>query len=245
MCFSTRIFPFNFFPIGKTVASEVRRVMTPNLTYSSPTCSLINFGGSTAIPRNPKHKSKVTLAMEKYEGKKKGRVSTQKKLVVFDYMGRDPPKVFTRTDKRICMRGLLPPISIEASGSEVRREICDVIRTCSFPDLTECTLYDFEFIDMSGKQASIPRSKVGFEWKGRAVKELPGSGCVYVRLTRDVGFDTDTSSDEFPIVVLGNSPVSNPAPSDPQMPCSSRSLAPTQTSPSYPSTSQHQPSRER
>ena len=89
----------------------------------------------------------------------------QKKLVVLEYLGLDPPKTFTRTDKRIRMRGLLPPISIEASESEVRSEICDVIRTCSFPDITECTPYDFEFIDMSGKQATIPRCKVGFEWK--------------------------------------------------------------------------------
>ena len=49
------------------------------------------------------------------------------------------PNVFTHTDKKICMRGLLLPISLNESESEVRNEICDVVRTCSFPDLTECT----------------------------------------------------------------------------------------------------------
>ena len=132
---------------------------------------------STLIPRKPKRKAKVEVAM-KHGGKKKGRVSTatfQKKVVVFKYMGPDAPKVFTRTDKRICMRGLLPQISVHASESEVRDEICDVLRTCS-PDLSECIPSDFEFIEMSGKQARVPQCKAGFEWEGRAVKELSGSG---------------------------------------------------------------------
>jgi len=101
---------------------------------------------------------------------------------VFKYMGPDAPKVFTRTDKRICMQGLLPQISVHASESEVRDEICDVLRTCSSPDLSECIPSDFEFIDMSGKQARVPQCKAGFEWEGRAVKELAGPRCVYVRL---------------------------------------------------------------
>ena len=128
-----------------------------------------------------KRKTKSIITSEKYGGKK-GKVS------VFEYMGPNPHKVFTRSDKKIRMRGLLPPIPVSAPESDVRREICDVIRTCSFPDLTDCTS-DFEFIDMSGKQASIPQCKIGFEWEGRAVRELAGSGCVYVRLTRDVGYD--------------------------------------------------------
>lgn len=140
--------------------------------------------------------------MEKYGGKKKGRVSTatfQKKLVVFEYMGPDAPNVFTRTDKKICMRGLLPAIPLNASETEVRNEICDVVRTCSFPDLTECPPIDFEFIDMSGKQARVPQCKAGFEWGSRAIKELAGSGCVYIRLIQDVGdISGASSSDDFP-----------------------------------------------
>ena len=93
------------------MANEVQRVMgpsTPRMSYSSPSHSLLSLSGSTTIPRKPKRKAKIALALEKYEGRKKGRVSTavfQKKLVVFEYMGPDPPKVFTRNDKRICMRG--------------------------------------------------------------------------------------------------------------------------------------------
>ena len=36
-----------------------------------------------------------------------------------------------------------------------------------------------------GKQASVPQCKNGFKWNGRAVKELAGSGSVYVRLIKD------------------------------------------------------------
>lgn len=118
-------------------------------------------------------------------------------------MGPDSPNVFTRTDK-ICMRGLLPPISLNVSESEVRNEICDVVHTSSFPDLTECTPNDFEFIDMSGKQARIPQCKAGFQWGGRALKELAGSGCVYIRLVKGVGDVSEaSSSDEFPPVFSG------------------------------------------
>ena len=56
---------------------------------------------------------------------KKGRVFTasfQKTLVVFKYMGADGPDIFTRADNRITMRGLLPPIPIDASeGTFTRR----------------------------------------------------------------------------------------------------------------------------
>ena len=189
--------------IEQNVRSEVRRVMgssTPRLGYNTPTHSLLNLSGSQ-IPKKPKRKAKIALAIEKYAGKKKGWVSAtfQKKLVVLEYMGPDAPNVFTRTDKKICVRGLLPANPVDASESEVRNEICDVVCTCSFPDLTECTPNDFEFIDMSGKQARVPQCKAGFEWGGRALKELAGSGCVYVRLTKDVGDVSGASSDdEFP-----------------------------------------------
>ena len=139
--------------------------------------------------------------MEKYGGKKKkGWVSTatfQKKVVVFKYMGPDAR-----------MRGLLPQIPVQASESEVRDEICDVLRTCS-PDLSECIPSDFEFIEMSGKQARVPQCKAGFEWEGRTVKELAGSGCVYVRLTKDIAYDKSSSSDELlPVFVDREDPPS-------------------------------------
>jgi hypothetical protein len=161
-----------------------------SLGYSSSNSSLIGTG---QINRNKKRKSNLKFVTTPASAKK-GRVSTatfQKKLVVFNYMGVDGSDTFTRADKRIAMRGLLPPIPVDASESDVRREICDVIRSCS--DYGECCPDDFQFIDMNGKQASIPNCKAGFLWDGRAVKELAG---LYVRFISDVGRSDDSSSSD-------------------------------------------------
>ena len=57
---------------------------------------------------------------------------------------------------------------------------------------------------MSGKQARIPQCKAGFQWGGGALKELAGSGCVYIGLVKDVGDVSEaSSSDEFPPAFSG------------------------------------------
>ena len=79
-----------------------------SLSYSSSNSSLIGTG--QIKKRKPKLNVASVPALVK-----KGRVSTatfQKKLVVFHYMGVDGPDSFTRADKRIAMRGLLPPIPL-------------------------------------------------------------------------------------------------------------------------------------
>ncbi len=84
------------------------------------------------------------------------------------------PKSFTRSEKLILVTGLLPSLPIDASEKDIRGEICDVIKsTDEFKDVTP---EDFEFINMCGKQGTIPQCKEGFEWNGRSVKELAGSG---------------------------------------------------------------------
>ena len=147
------------------------------------------------VTRKPKRKA----VSETLSRSKKGRVSSTtfpKKLVVFKYMGEDAPNKFTRADRKIVVRGLLPPIMVEASEEEIRKEICEVIRSNIEPDFSDCGNHDFEFIDMSGKQASVPQCKTGFSWDGRAVRELAGSGCLYVRLTSDIGIFPSDSEDE-------------------------------------------------
>ncbi len=76
-----------------------------------------------------------------------------------------------------------PSLPIDASEKDIRGEICDVIKsTDEFKDVTP---EDFEFRNMCGKQGTIPQCKEGFEWNGRSVKELAGSGSVSVRLLRN------------------------------------------------------------
>ena len=88
----------------------------PGLGYSTSSSSLVGL-----LNRKPKRKAKFELS----KSTKKGRVSTanfQKKLVVFKYMGLDAVEKFTRADKRIAMRGLLPPfhLNLQKMRLEVR-----------------------------------------------------------------------------------------------------------------------------
>ena len=70
----------------------------------------------------------------------------------------------------------------------MRNEICQVVHSCTTNEIGPT---DFHFINLAGKQASVPSCKEGFEWNGRAVKELAGSGAVYIRLP-----SSDSSSDD-------------------------------------------------
>ena len=89
----------------------------PGLGYSTSSSSLVGL-----INRKPKRKAKFELS----KSTKKGRVSTakfQKKLVVFKYMELDAVEKFTRANKRIAMRGLLPPpfhLNLQKMRLEVR-----------------------------------------------------------------------------------------------------------------------------
>ena len=94
------------------------------------------------------------------------------------------------------MRGSLPQILVSAKESNVRNKICEVINSYEVPDLSNIGPGDFQFINVAGKQASIPRCKHGFEWNGRAVKELAGSGVVYICLTKSPYISSSSSSDE-------------------------------------------------
>ena len=112
-------------------------------------------------------------------------------------MGPNPPISFSRCEKNICLTGLLPSISLEASESTVRKEICEVIHSCSSHDLSNIDPQDFEFISMTGKHAGIPQCKNGFQWNGRAVKELAGAGSIYIRLLKD-GANPHSDDDLLP-----------------------------------------------
>ena len=81
----------------------------------------------------------------------------------------------------------MEPISTGADENDVREEILAVIKEADIPGfsliISEAT--DFQFIQVSGKTASVPNVREGFTWTGDAVKSLAGQGAVYVRLTKD------------------------------------------------------------
>lgn len=70
---------------------------------------------------------------------------------------------------------------MQASKLEVHSDIAKVIVN-SGEDVGSCSQYSFEIIEASGKSLCVPR---GFEWTGKAIKNLAGSGQVYIRLLYD------------------------------------------------------------
>lgn len=181
----------------------------PQISYNKRgTHSFLATSPPLAIPRHDKQKSKS--AHVKYgsqtpcKGKRQRQATFQRKITVFNYMGSEAPSHFTRKDSYILMRGLLPDMSLEADEKTVRQEIADIINhSKSFGDVS-CSPYDFEFIDVNGKHATIPNVKEGLEFTGKAVKNLAGSGSVHVRMKIDVksyyaGL-CSSNSDEDPIV---------------------------------------------
>lgn len=230
-----------FFFLGTKVSAQVRSIMgsaLPGTSYSplSIHCSSQPQVTLNPIPRRPKRKSKSQLSSAKYNASKskKGKraVETfQRKLIVFQYMGPDAPRHITRKDDTILVRGMLREIPLTASEEEVREEICAVIRNCPEPDLCNCQPDDFEFIDMSGKHASVPNLKAGMAFSCAAVKTLAGSGSLYIRMVRDL----DTEEPDVTVVKvepgLGDTPqqtsTRGPSPFPEHVRCSA--LVPTQS----------------
>ena len=122
-------------------------------------------------------------------------------------MGTDSPNSFTHSDNKICINGLLLSICNEAGEAEICHEICALIQNSSSASCKEITPTDCEFINMSGKRVSVSQCKDGFEWGGRALKELCGSGSVYVCITKCCDQDeadaisSDVSCDDFDISI--------------------------------------------
>ena len=191
-----------------------------SLTYSTsvrnfciPSTSNTRFS-SPPITRKTR-KSRATYSFEKNTKPsiKKCCSTLKKKLIVFKYMGPESPSQFTRKEQNVVMRGLLAEISLEATESEIREEICAVIRSCGEHNLSDCTSEDFEFIDMSGKCASVPNCRRGFQFDGQGIKQLSGAGSLYVRLTRDllknevqvIDVTSDSSDSSLPPFILPHS----------------------------------------
>lgn len=110
-------------------------------------------------------------------------------------MDSNAPRHFTLKESIVAVRGLLPEIDTEATEDEVCSEIQSVI-TNSGEDTSTYTLYGFEFTEATGKYLYVPAKLKGFQWSGRALKNLAGSGQVYVRLLYNP--DSSSSDSDFP-----------------------------------------------
>ena len=72
-----------------------------------------------------------------------------------------------------------------------------MLQDLTFPASRTAT---FEFIQMTGKVASVPHTSRTAQWDGKMLKVLVGQGQLYVRLLRDykvVRATTSSSDDDF------------------------------------------------
>ena len=104
-------------------------------------------------------------------------------------MGPQAPSTFTVKEELVFLRGMLPELDYTNSETEVRTVIAATVLNGSEKSIG---LYDFEFLEATGKHLCVPAHTTDLEWTGRAVKELAGSGCVYVRLLHDEQGDSDS-----------------------------------------------------
>ena len=102
-----------------------------------------------------------------------------KKIIRVQIYGIESTKQFHTVRQRHNHKGIVTS-GVSAMKDEVWEETCQVIHSCTTPILGEIGPKDFHFINLAGKQASVLSCKEGFEWKGRAVKKLAGSGAVYI-----------------------------------------------------------------
>ena len=140
-----------------------------------------------------KGKDKLRFIHAKYIQKPRKSIKFQKKLVVIRHMGARPPSTFTIKEDLIFLRGMLPEFEYASDELYIRRSIVDMINGSVDAPID---LHDFEFLEAAGKQLCVPAKTDELEWTGRAVKQLAGSGCVYIRLTHDSKkFNSDSSPD--------------------------------------------------
>ena len=103
-----------------------------------------------------------------------------KKLVVFKCMSPRSPKSFPRKETDIVTKGFVT-IGMEYTESEIRQEIHEVLCNAGLKTLAK---KDFEFIDVNGKTGCVLNKKEGSEFNGRIIKQVAGTGAVYIRLLK-------------------------------------------------------------
>ena len=117
-----------------------------------------------------------------------------KKLVVFKCMSPRSPKSFPRKETDIVMKGFVT-IGLDYIESEIRQEIYEVLCNAGLKTLSN---KDFEFIDVNGKTGCVLNKKEGSEFNGRIIKQVAGTGAVYIRLLKQPIFsDSSDDDDQF------------------------------------------------
>ena len=184
-----------------TIRDEVKKIFQP-LSF---TCSKSSqFMYPSALERRPYiGKGKGRFIHAKYIQKKKPRF--HKKIIVIRHMGPKAPGVFNLKENLVLLCGMLPEIGYEFSEKQIRKCICDTINASEQASIV-IEPDDFEFLEAYGKRLWVPAQTSELEWTGKALKQLAGSGCIYVQLIRDMCVDESENSDSIDSEVSCSSP---------------------------------------
>lgn len=184
----------------------MKRVLQPLPSLGSNN-SLLQLTYPSAVERRPylgKGKGKARYVHTKYTQQKK-KPRFHKKIVVIRYMGPKAPSTFTIKERFVFLQGMLPEIGYEYSEKQIRKSISDTINASELV-LVAVEPNDFEFLEAFGKQLCVPAQAPELEWTGRALKQLAGSGCVYVRLIYEISVAESENSDSIDSAIACSSP---------------------------------------
>ena len=90
-------------------------------------------------------------------------------------------------------RGFISDVLLDSTEEEVRQEIYKVLHSAGLKSIGP---KDFEFIDVNGKTGCILNRKEGSEFSGCAIKQVAGTGAIYVRLLRHPTMELSDSSEK-------------------------------------------------
>ena len=148
-------------------------------------------------PSLPSHTVSLDRRRSKFRSSSK-RLSSNiqtfsKKVVVFKCMAPRSPKCFARKETDIVTRGFISDVLLDSTEGQVRQEIYEVLHSAGLKSIGP---NDFEFIDVNGKTGCVLNRKEGSEFSGRAIKQVAGTGAIYVRLLRHPTMELSDSSEE-------------------------------------------------
>ena len=164
--------------LGSRVSAEVKRIMQPSLPSTSHTVT---------VDRRSKFRSSSS---------KRPPLTNQtfsKKVIVFKCMAPKSPKCFARKETDIVTRGFISDVFLDSTEGEMRQEIYEVILNAGLRSIGP---KDFEFVDVNGKTGCVLSRKEGSEFSGRAIKQVAGTGAIYVRLLKHPTMEISDSSEE-------------------------------------------------
>ena len=160
-------------------------------------CSLMSGHTPVQIERKPKRKSKLKIVEEIHHMPKRCLLQHffKKKIVVLSTWDPVYQKYSAALKKHVWL-DYCHQFPLKLPKRQFRKKFVRLfIPAAPLSFYSSIEPEDFEFMSMNGKHAAIPQCKNEFKWNGRSVKELAGSGSIYIRLIKDCAHSH--SDDDF------------------------------------------------